>query len=539
MKPRPLHLSLLFVMFCLGWATAQPGNTNCGTCTPDPNCPSSQPSGGLCPETIPDAQVGEAYDESITFYLPEVISVTNPVSTDVTLMNVDIVELINLPTGLEWSCNNANCNYQPSSNPPASELGCIRFCGTPDVAPGNYTITIRILADVYVSEFDLNLDDYEQLYTVELTVLPPSNGIAFNVFTGCGSIADDLTATQDFNPDQPTEWSWDLGGGQTSSSKSVSYSYNSPGMYDIILETTVYNYIVTEICVTNITDGYCGDVEEAFCNCGTPVIGVCPDAFISIQGSNLATAPSGTSHCWSGLSIPTGGLDLEFTVWDEDEFLPIIGSPNDNLGNFTINIANGAGSYNFGNGNASGNVMIGTVLSSTTLDTLTVTVYEVPEEPMVDVNGTQLSVTNNNGYDIQWYLDGNPISGAEGENYEATSNGDYTVEFTNGDGCSSISQAVTVSTVSVKDLGGVATLSDIYPNPTNDEVFIQINMKEQHDLTLHVTDLMGRLVASKQVSVSEGEQVIATDVSHLDSGMYFIQIVLDNGEGITQKLNIQ
>ncbi len=534
-----LHVlfSFLFFLFLSDFAFAQPGNTNCGTCTVDSNCPTLQPGGGLCPEVIPNAQVGEAYDETVTFYMPEVIQITDPVTADVTLLNVDIVELVNLPTGLEWSCNMPSCIYQPSSNPPTSELGCIQICGTPDVAPGNYTITIRLLADVSVAGFG-NVDDFEQTYTAELTVLPPEEGIAFSEIENCGSLGETLTAVQDFNPDQPTTWSWDIGDGQSHTDKEVTYQYNSPGVYDIILETTVSNYVVTNICVSDIEAGYCGDVEEAACGCHTFTGFPCPDPFITITGINLPSGSDVNSHCWSNLSIPTGGLSFDFTVWDEDESLPVVGSPHDDLGNFTININNGVGDYNFNNGNLSGVVTIGLVVGDTSIDTLTVTVHDFPEEPVIAQNVNDLSVANPNGHDVQWYLDGNAISGADADTYTAAADGDYSVIFTDANGCTSTSQT-TMITVGTQDITKDASITSLYPNPASDNVFLEMNIFETHDLEIRIMDITGRILMIENKTGQSGTQIYDLNISELNSGLYFVQVILDNGSNLTQKLSVK
>jgi PKD repeat protein len=56
-----------------------------------------------------------------------------------------------------------------------------------------------------------------------------------------------------------------------------------------------------------------------------------------------------------------------------------------------------------------------------------------------------LQATNASGYSFQWALDGNAISGANGQNYIANAAGDYTVTVTNSNSCTNISAALTLT----------------------------------------------------------------------------------------------
>lgn len=536
MKKRYLLFPFAFFM-CLSLSVlAQPGNTNCGTCDVDTDCPTLMPDGGLCPEVIPNGQVGVPYSNAVTFYMPETLSVTEPIETDITLINVQIVELVNLPAGMEWSCNVPDCTYQPSSNPPDSELGCVTICGTPNAAPGDYTINIRLLADVSVAALGGTvLEDQEQFYTANVTILPPDVPIEYNTLAECGSITDTITAIQDFNPDQPTTWNWTLDGGMTADTRGVRYEYTEPGMYDIILETTVYDYVVTELCVS-ITDGYCGDVEELLCNCGG-FAGVCPDPFVSILGTSLPTVDGTDSHCWNNLSLPTGGLDFSFSIFDED-LGPPAGSDNDLLGDFVVTISNGEGTYDFNNGNLSGTVTVGTVLNSVTTDTLTVTVYDFPPVPEFDQNTDDLTVSNNNGYDVQWYMDGMAVDGATDDTYGFSESGDFYVTFTDANGCVSTSETITAIHSGINNTISEAYVSALYPNPANKEVYLSMEFLSTQDVELSIIDALGRTVAQEQHGAQFGEQIYQMDLSGLDRGLYFVQIRLGDGSRMTQRLMV-
>jgi hypothetical protein len=77
-------------------------------------------------------------------------------------------------------------------------------------------------------------------------------------------------------------------------------------------------------------------------------------------------------------------------------------------------------------------------------------VIVTPPVPVVSANGNLLSVTPS-GYDYQWYLNGNPISGANSDSYPALSGGIYTVILSDTYSCSDTSAAYNHTMTSIGD----------------------------------------------------------------------------------------
>jgi hypothetical protein len=83
----------------------------------------------------------------------------------------------------------------------------------------------------------------------------------------------------------------------------------------------------------------------------------------------------------------------------------------------------------------------------------TVTVNPVPATPVIGTGGPttfcaggSVTLTSSSASGNQWYLDGNPIGGATGQQYVASAGGSFTVIVTTS-GCSSAASAATVVTV--------------------------------------------------------------------------------------------
>ncbi len=379
------------------------------------------------------------------------------------------------------------------------------------------------------------LDGSAQYRVAQNTVIFDMSGgtIGYNTITGCVPFEETFTALIDNNPTQPTTWSWNLGNAQMETGNQVTPNYTSSGEYQLVLETTILDYVVTNICV-NVTDGYCGDVEEASCNCGTPVIGVCPDPYVDFSGTILNSGTDTDSQCWDNLSIVTNGESISFSVYDED-----VASQDDFLGTFVVEITNGEGEYTFSSDSLSGTITIGTVVNNVLSESLTITVYDVPPMPTFSQSGNTLTATNPDAYDIQWYLDGVAISGATMTTYEATENGDYSVSYTDSNGCTSTSGSITVTVVSNHNITQNAVVGKIQPNPTSEQFSIQANILEQHDINITILNSIGQKVWEQNYAEQIGEQLYSIDASSLGSGIYFVQFRLDDGSFETQKLMIQ
>jgi hypothetical protein len=67
-------------------------------------------------------------------------------------------------------------------------------------------------------------------------------------------------------------------------------------------------------------------------------------------------------------------------------------------------------------------------------------------------------------------------------------------------------------------------LNSVFPNPAQNQVSLQIFSAESADVQLVVSDLMGRVVVSRQVNLVAGQHIETLDVSSLPNGMYFARM---------------
>jgi PKD repeat protein len=153
-----------------------------------------------------------------------------------------------------------------------------------------------------------------------------------------------------------------------------------------------------------------------------------------------------------------------------------------------------------------------------------ITINPNPAKPVITQSG-QVLYSNSSGTTYQWYFGGAPIAGATSSTYTFTPLplGSYGVVVTNSFGCSSLEGTFTVTaTTGINELSTNNSIS-LYPNPTNGNVRFTLNMTEEGDYTMSVSDVLGRTISSAEIHVS-ANYTGNLDMSGYSKGVYFISI---------------
>lgn len=428
------------------------GMAQCTDCVADVACTASPAYPTLCPAQPPDATAGEFYETDITFWLPT--QFTDPgTGFDVTFQQMTITSVTGLPFGLTLETSSPDGIYFPQQN----QYGCARICGTP-IGPGTFDITISIIAGVTFS--GINIDAPEQ-FTIPLVVMPGSGGnssFTFGPTSGCGTAEVSFEALIDASP-APMSYNWDFGNGTSSTEQDPVVTYDQPGSYSVSLETTILGYVLDAVTVNGVTGNWCGDVEEPFCNCGTPIIGTCPDLYFVLNNANGPVFTSNTidgvtSANWSNLDIALQDPPYSITVWDEDAI-----SQDDDLGTYDISLSPGA-TYTFSvAGGTNGTLSIDLVALQTFNDSDVVDVFELPTVVIAELPNGQLCVGDTTLVAYTWFLDGDTVPDAFGPCVVPVGPGLYWAVGTNGFGCSTQSDTVVVCPqIAVTQTGAVLSV---------------------------------------------------------------------------------
>ena len=152
-------------------------------------------------------------------------------------------------------------------------------------------------------------------------------------------------------------------------------------------------------------------------------------------------------------------------------------------------------------------------------DTVDVNWHPLPVKPIINlVNGDSLIYSTN--LSVQWYYNGSMLSGETDTLLVAQSNGDYYVEVTDTNGCSNISDTMTVT------IPGVSEISEdqivVYPNPTQNNLVVQWGNNKVN--AVEVVDLLGKILISKSVRQNS---ITKLDLSGLSEGVYYVKINTD------------
>lgn len=84
---------------------------------------------------------------------------------------------------------------------------------------------------------------------------------------------------------------------------------------------------------------------------------------------------------------------------------------------------------------------------------------------------------------------------------------------------------------------GLATISDLYPNPARDITRIDMNLIEPGDVTLRVYNITGQQLYESQNELTRGAHTLDIPTSALSRGMYVVGIEV-NGQRVVKKLVI-
>jgi hypothetical protein len=212
-----------------------------------------------------------------------------------------------------------------------------------------------------------------------------------------------------------------------------------------------------------------------------------------------------TSYNWilpSGNSIVSGQGDT----------CVAIALGNQTSGNITCNTVNGCGPG-------------GLIL-------LSIVVEPSPAPPTITLVGSQLMSDSANN--IQWYLNGVPIPGEINQFYTFTQNGSYTVVYTSPVGCTAVSAPYDMLSVGINS-ANVPEGIFIYPNPADKELRMQNTRRIE---SVEMYDVVGeRILNLTPVTSSTAAGNIAIDVSKLETGIYFVKVIMEK-EIFTERLLI-
>jgi uncharacterized repeat protein (TIGR03803 family) len=140
--------------------------------------------------------------------------------------------------------------------------------------------------------------------------------------------------------------------------------------------------------------------------------------------------------------------------------------------------------------------------------------------PTANSSGT-LTLASSNAEGNQWYKDGAAISGAVNKTLEVSTPGAYTVKTVIEECASEVSASFAVVVTGDDETSLSSVL--VYPNPTEDKLYIALPGSSRKSVMLLQTD--GRIMEQHETSAT----LMELDVRSYSAGLYFVQVSNEKG----------
>ena len=139
---------------------------------------------------------------------------------------------------------------------------------------------------------------------------------------------------------------------------------------------------------------------------------------------------------------------------------------------------------------------------------------------MIDLVASDQIVTLSEYSNYQWYRNGEELEGENDQLLQVNKLGIYSVLVGNNENCFEASEGygfgIPVNEENVTSRG----LVKVFPNPTRDLIFVQINDNEEFHL-LTLSDALGNQLITQETST----KVVKLDLISLASGKYYLNIL--------------
>lgn len=292
----------------------------------------------------------------------------------------------------------------------------------------------------------------------------------FEATVNCDAVQFQSTSINRIN-----SYLWDFGDGQTSTEQNPTHTYEANGTYSISLTTTndignntkeKSNFVSINLPDQPIT------TNQNICTGES--------ATIVVSGNNdfnWYTTLTGGTKIASGPTYETPVLDVSRSYYVEGS--------------------------------------IGNCISNTRTE-VKITVVDNPDQPIISVNQNQSLTVSSEFPRYQWVFNGQSIPGANQVAYLPTEVGEYSVEVFNETGCNAVSKIFEVDQSFLNTNSENKTFS-YYPNPVNEEGFLNIEGITSDDYEVRIVNLQGQII----IQSTPTSQI---DVSKLPNGLYIILI---------------
>jgi len=329
----------------------------------------------------------------------------------------------------------------------------------------------------------------------------PTGGVSVNT---TGNYTPNLASTTTYYVQASAGGNYSVGPANASiGSQLVNIAGNDWGLqFDVTQQATIDRVYISPGGTGSVTINLRNTLGGAILNTVSTTVG----AFSGLVPVNLGfTVNPGIGY---RLEMASGSVNCYYNSFGPVYPYTVPGSPITITGSINPNFAAGTFYYFFYNWE---------VTSGCSSNRIPVTgvVLNAPAVPVITPFGNQLSSSATSGN--QWYLNGSPIAGANGQIYAAFQSGTYTVIVTDPSGCTAESLPFVYTGLNEAGLAeaGIA----IYPNPVNNVLHLDFNKIIAGTKTINIFNALGEVV--KSVVVDDLKNTIDLNIP---SGVYAVEI---------------
>ncbi len=420
---------------------------------------------------------------------------------------------------------------------------------TGQTVPGPITSSTGSLTLEFISDGSVTMAGFDVSWECFVATVAPSADFNATPTATC----DGMVTFDDASTNNPNTWAWNFGDGGTSTLVNPSHAYTTPGTYTVTLTACNGIGCDTYTCTNCITY----DPNAVACQIttlpttGTTTLTQCGGTLLDDGGNGNYSDNVNSMAIFS----PPGATQVElyFSLFEIESGFDNVNIYDGNgtggtlLGSFTGNILPNGGAPFVSTGNA-------LTLEFTSDPSVTYQGFEVHwsstgattgptamfTAPVQATNGQILSFTDQSTNAVSWawdFGDGNtstlqnPTHGyAIGGVYNAT------LTVTNANGCKAVhDQNIYIDLVATSNALGMAL--DLWPNPANDQVHLNLRLALMTDLKIKVMSALGQVVYEEQVTGVDGLSRVL-DLAKCSKGMYFVKVETAQGQ-LVRKLVLE
>lgn len=144
--------------------------------------------------------------------------------------------------------------------------------------------------------------------------------------------------------------------------------------------------------------------------------------------------------------------------------------------------------------------------------------------PVITTVGSALAVVNSTYNTFQWYLNGAPVSGAQGQYHTPLVTGYYKAYVVDTNFCGLYTDSIYIVVNSVTGISTGSVRASVYPNPSGGKFNVEVESAHTGLVNFKVTNVLGEVLLSKLQALSAGKSNYLIDLTDMPAGVYLVNI---------------